>query len=93
MLYLEFVNELCGNFIVYYLGVYSYMADVTNEWERTSRLSVLDGTDYISTMIGSKQSRTQANTIVIGFEEGLRLLILAAPLLLSHRHFPAADKN
>ena len=22
MLYLEFVNELCGNFIVYYLGVY-----------------------------------------------------------------------
>ena len=29
------------------------MADITNELERTSRLSVLDGTDYISTMLGT----------------------------------------
>ena len=29
------------------------MADITNEFERTSRLSVLDGTDYISTMLGT----------------------------------------
>ena len=29
------------------------MADITNERERTSRLSVLDGTDYISTMLGT----------------------------------------
>ena len=33
--------------------IYSYMADITNELERTSRLSVLDGTDYISTMLGT----------------------------------------
>ena len=32
---------------------FSYMADITNELERTSRLSVLDGTDYISTMLGT----------------------------------------
>ena len=32
---------------------FSYMADITNERERTSRLSVLDGTDYISTMLGT----------------------------------------
>ena len=31
----------------------SYIADITNDVERTSRLSVLDGTDYISTMIGT----------------------------------------
>ena len=29
------------------------MADITNGLERTSRLSVLDGTDYISTMLGT----------------------------------------
>ena len=32
---------------------FSYIADITNEIERTSRLSVLDGTDYISTMLGT----------------------------------------
>ena len=31
----------------------SYIADITTEIERTSRLSVLDGTDYISTMLGT----------------------------------------
>ena len=31
MLYLEFVNELCGSFVLYYLAVYSYMADITTE--------------------------------------------------------------
>ena len=50
---MEFVNELSGNFVVYYLGVYSYIADITGELERTSRLGVVDGTDYISTMIGT----------------------------------------
>ncbi len=44
---------MCGNFILYYLAVYSYMSDVTSEAERTSRLSVLDGTDYIFTMVGT----------------------------------------
>lgn len=52
-LYLEYVNELSGNFVVYYLGEYSYMADITSPDERTARLGVLDGTDYISTMIGT----------------------------------------
>ncbi len=50
---MEFVNELSGNFVVYYLGVYSYIADITGELERTSRLGILDGTDYISTMFGT----------------------------------------
>ena len=36
-----------GNFVVYYLGEYSYMADITTPQERTARLGVLDGTDYI----------------------------------------------
>lgn len=52
-LYMEYVNELSGNFVVYYLGEYSYMADITSPDERTARLGVLDGTDYISTMIGT----------------------------------------
>ena len=51
-LYMEYVNELSGNFVVYYLGEYSYMADITAPHERTARLGVLDGTDYISTMLG-----------------------------------------
>ena len=53
MLYLEFLNEACGSFVLYYLAVYSYIADITTEAERTSRLSVLDGTDYIFTMVGT----------------------------------------
>ena len=55
-LYMEFVNELSGNFVVYYLGEYSYMADITSPDERTARLGVLDGTDYISTMLGTYAS-------------------------------------
>ena len=46
-LYFEYVNELSGNFVVYYLGVYSYMADITSTDERTARLGILDGMDYI----------------------------------------------
>lgn len=74
MLFLEFINELCGSFVLYYLAAYSYMADVTTEGNvrqvlmdeeglgddhltlpenRTARLSVLDGTDYIFTMVGT----------------------------------------
>ena len=34
-LYLEFINELCGSFVVYYLAVYSFMADITDETNRT----------------------------------------------------------
>lgn len=36
-LYMEYVNELSGNFVVYYLGEYSYIADVTSPDERTAR--------------------------------------------------------
>ena len=46
-LYFEYINELSGNFVVYYLGVYSYMADITSTDERTARLGILDGMDYI----------------------------------------------
>lgn len=53
LLYLELVNELCGNFIVYYLGIYSYVADVSAPEARATRLAVADGTDYSSTMIGT----------------------------------------
>ena len=52
-LYLEFINEMCGNFIVYYLGIYSYLADVSTNETRTFRISIADGTDYVSTMIGT----------------------------------------
>ena len=52
-LYLEYVNELSGNFVVYYLGEYSYIADITTPDERTARLGILDGMDYISTMFGT----------------------------------------
>ena len=50
---MEYINELTGNFVVYYLGEYSYMADITSPDERTARMGVLDGTDYISTMFGT----------------------------------------
>ena len=33
-LYFEYVNELSGNFVVYYLGEYSYIADITTSDER-----------------------------------------------------------
>ncbi|XP_059089162.1 proton-coupled folate transporter-like [Tigriopus californicus] len=56
MLYLEFLNELCGSFVLYYLGIYSYISDVTSNKNRTTRLSFADGTDYISTMIGTSSS-------------------------------------
>lgn len=56
MLYLEYLNELCGSFVLYYLGIYSYISDVTTSENRTTRLSFADGTDYISTMIGTSSS-------------------------------------
>ena len=29
MLFLEFINEFCGTYVAYYLGVYSYIAGRT----------------------------------------------------------------
>ena len=43
--------SVCGNFVLYYLAEYSYISDVTSEAERTSRISIVDGTDYIFTMV------------------------------------------
>ena len=40
-------------FLDFFSYTYSYIADITSDLERTSRLSVLDGTDYISTMLGT----------------------------------------
>ena len=34
-------------------GVYSYMADITSPDERTARMGLLDGLDYVSTMLGT----------------------------------------
>ena len=31
LLYMEFVTELCGTYVAYYLGVYSFMTDVTTD--------------------------------------------------------------
>ena len=45
------VVSVCGNFVLYYLAEYSYISDVTSEAERTSRISIVDGTDYIFTMV------------------------------------------
>ena len=56
-LYAELVNEACGNFIVYYLGIYSYLADITLPGDnRTFRIGVADGLDYVSTMLGTTLS-------------------------------------
>ena len=46
-LYMEYVNELSGNFVVYYLGEYSYMADITTPGERTARLGKLVFTESL----------------------------------------------
>jgi len=53
LLYLEFGNELCGTYVAYYLAVYSYITDVSDEESRTFRLSLVDGLDYFSTSIGT----------------------------------------
>lgn len=53
MLFLEFVNELTGTYVAYYLAIYSYITDVSAEESRTIRLSVADGMDYFSTSIGT----------------------------------------
>ena len=45
------IVSVCGNFVLYYLAEYSYISDVTSEAERTSRISIVDGTDYIFTMV------------------------------------------
>ena len=63
LLYLEYVIELGGNYIVYYLAEYSYMADITTPTKRTSRISYVDGTDYISTMIGTALSGAMINKL------------------------------
>lgn len=60
---LEFVNEVCGNFVLYYLAEYSYISDVTSEAERTSRISIVDGTDYIFTMVGTAISGVAFATV------------------------------
>ena len=55
-LFLELVNDLCGTYVAYYLAIYSYITDITREDERTYRLSIIDGTDYVSTSIGTRIS-------------------------------------
>ena len=55
-LFLELVNDLCGTYVAYYLAIYSYITDITPENGRTYRLAVIDGTDYVSTSIGTRIS-------------------------------------
>ena len=54
---------MCGNFVLYYLAEYSYISDVTSEAERTSRISIVDGTDYIFTMVGTAVSGVAFATV------------------------------
>ena len=54
---------MCGNFVLYYLAEYSYISDVTSEAERTSRISIVDGTDYIFTMVGTAISGVAFATV------------------------------
>ena len=78
LLYLDLINEVCGNFILYYLCVCAYMADVTDPASRTSRMAIVDGADYIFTMIGSSLSGvilSKSNYYaVFGLSAGLSLL-------------------
>ena len=53
LLFLELVNDLCGNYVAYYLALYSYITDITVASQRTFRLSVVDGLDYVSTSLGT----------------------------------------
>nr|ALS04330.1 proton-coupled folate transporter-like protein [Acartia pacifica] len=50
---LEFLNELAGTYVVYYMAEYTYIADITTEDSRTFRLSIVDGMDYVSTSVGT----------------------------------------
>ena len=53
LLFLELGNDLCGTYVAYYLAIYSYITDITLQSQRTFRLAVVDGLDYVSTSIGT----------------------------------------
>ena len=53
LLFLELSNDLCGTYVAYYLAIYSYITDITQQSQRTFRLAVVDGLDYVSTSLGT----------------------------------------
>jgi len=55
-LYLELINDFCGTYVSYYIAEYSFITDITGITDRTYRLSIIDGMDYVSTSIGTKIS-------------------------------------
>merc|ERR1712223_699069 len=72
-LYLELVNDLCGNYVSYYLAIYSFIACIATQDSRTYRLSVVDGVDYLSTSIGTRKDN-KAKCLLDAVETPLPLL-------------------
>ncbi|XP_023349851.1 proton-coupled folate transporter [Eurytemora carolleeae] len=52
-LYLELLNDSCGTYVAIYIGLYSYITDITEEDAMSFRLGILDGADYTSTAVGT----------------------------------------
>ena len=52
-LYMECINDLLGNSGLFFLGHYSYITDITSLTERTTRIGILDGIDYIGSLLGT----------------------------------------
>ena len=96
-MYSEFVNELCGNHILYYLAQCSYMADITKPDERTSRMAFVDGTDYIFSMIGAAISSVLFFAIgyygVFGIAAGCALLGLVYGISFMKESLPSEAKQ
>ena len=52
-LYMECINDLLGNSGPFFLGHYSYITDITSITERTARIGILDGINYIGSLLGT----------------------------------------
>ena len=51
--YLETISSFFGGFTIYYLGIYSYGASVSEPNDRAHRIARLDGVETLSIMIGT----------------------------------------
>ena len=51
-IYVIVMYNVLGGMPCYYLGIYSYAADISSDKERSSRLARMDGIEMIGTLIG-----------------------------------------
>ena len=78
--YLETISSFFGGFSIYYLGIYSYGASISEPKDRAHRIARLDGTETISTVIGTLLSPIISEKLTYYGSYGLYggMIVLAA---------------